>query len=89
MPVRPPRRRIHEQPRDHAIGMAIEERLRELLPQEVEQITIEVLDGTVTLRGDVPRPEDIRRATAACRGVPGVQHIIDFLRPRLIAPTTH
>lgn len=72
---------------DDRIRSTIDERLRAAVPDE--EVVVEVKGGIVTLRGDVDGPEEVRAATQACRGVDGVQRIVDLLRPRVTVPTTH
>ena len=66
---------------DRLLREALQERIREALPDE-KAVRVEVKRGQVVLRGDVDTPAAARRAKAACRGVDGVGHITDHLRPR-------
>lgn len=67
--------------RDRLLQVAIEERIREALPHE-KAVRVQVKRGVVTLRGDVDDAAAARRAKAACRDLPGVEHLVDHLRTR-------
>lgn len=50
-------------------------------------INVDAVDGVVTLRGQLDRPEDIRELVAAVEKVPGVRDVANFLHlPKTTAP---
>lgn len=65
---------------DNGVLSAINDRLREGLRTEPEQIQVDVVDGQVTLVGTVETSGAREKAEDLVRAVPGVTYVLNNLR---------
>jgi hypothetical protein len=74
----------HYQRADHRIRDDVYDRLCGPTGADASDVTVVVHDGTVTLTGSVPEPEDERRILRIAERVPGVKSVVNYLR--VLAP---